>query len=104
MMNFNYQELMKQAQAAQRQMEKIQEELKHTNYEASSGGGAVKVKVNGDQEVLEVNIDRGAFEPADIEMLQDMVLVALNDAIRQSKEDAKARLMGVTGGMSIPGF
>jgi nucleoid-associated protein EbfC len=103
-MNFNYQELMKQAQAAQRQMEKIQAELKNTNYEASSGGGAVKVKVNGDQEVLEVSIDKGAFEPADIEMLQDMVLVAFNDAIRQSKEDAKAKLMGVTGGMSIPGF
>lgn len=102
MMNIN--DLMKQAQAAQRQMEKIQEELKNTNYEASSGGGAVKVKVNGDQEVLEVNIDKGAFEPADIEMLQDMVLVALNDAIRKSKEDAKAKLMAVTGGMSIPGF
>ncbi len=101
-MNIN--DLMKQAQVAQRQMEKIQEELKNTIYEASSGGGAVKVKVNGDQEVLEVNIDKGAFEPADIEMLQDMVLVALNDAIRQSKDDAKAKLMAVTGGMSIPGF
>jgi nucleoid-associated protein EbfC len=101
-MNIN--DLMKQAQAAQRQMEKIQEELKNTNYEASSGGGAVKVKVNGDQEVLEVNIDKEAFEPADIEMLQDMVMVALNDAIRKSKEDAKAKLMAVTGGMSIPGF
>lgn len=101
-MNIN--DLMKQAQAAQRQMEKIQEELKNTNYEASSGGGAVKVKVNGDQEVLEVIIDKGAFEPADIEMLQDMVMVALNDAIRKSKEDAKAKLMAVTGGMSIPGF
>ena len=101
-MNIN--DLMKQAQVAQRQMEKIQEELRVTIYEASSGGGAVKVKVNGDQEVLEVNIDKGAFELADIEMLQDMVLVALNDAIRKSKEDAKAKLMAVTGGMSIPGF
>ena len=101
-MNIN--DLMKQAQVAQRQMEKIQEELRNTNYEASSGGGAVKVKVNGDQEVLEVNINKEAFEPSDMEMLQDMVLVALNDAIRQSKEDAKAKLMAVTGGMSIPGF
>ena len=101
-MNIN--DLMKQAQVAQRQMGKIQEELRITNYEASSGGGAVKVKVNGDQEVLEVNIDKEAFEPTDMEMLQDMVLVALNDAIRQSKEDAKAKLMAVTGGMNIPGF
>jgi len=103
-MNFNYQELMKQAHAAQKQKEKIQEELKNTNFEASSGGGAVKVKVNGDQEVLEVKIDKEAFEPADIEMLQDMVLVALNDAIRQSKEETRSRLSGLTGGMSIPGF
>ncbi len=74
-MSFNYQELMKQARVMQKQMEKIQEELKNTKFEASSGGGAVKVKVNGDQEVLEVNIDKEAFEPSDIEMLQDMVLV-----------------------------
>ena len=103
-MNFNYHDLMKQAMAAQRQMAKIQEELKSAVFEASSGGGAVKVKVSGEQEILEVTIGRDAFEPDDIEMLQDMLLVALNDALKQSREEAKTRMMGVTGGMNIPGL
>lgn len=103
-MNFNYQDMMKQAKLMQKQMERIQQELKQTEFEASAGGGAVKVKVNGDQEVLDIKIDRDAVNADDIEMLEDMILVAVKDAIGQSKEEAKSRLMGVTGGFNIPGL
>ena len=103
-MGFNYQEMMKQARAMQRQMEKIQEELKNTEFEASSGGGAVKVKVNGDQEILSLSINKDAVDTDDITMLEDMVMVAVNDALKKSKDEARSRLSGLTGGMGIPGF
>ncbi len=103
-MGFNYQEMMKQARAMQRQMEKIQEELKNTEFEASSGGGAVKVKVNGDQEILSLSIDKDAADTDDVSMLEDMVMVAVNDALKKSKDEARSRLSGLTGGMGIPGF
>jgi DNA-binding YbaB/EbfC family protein len=103
-MGFNYQEMMKQARAMQRQMEKIQEELKNAEFEASAGGGAVKVKVNGDQEILSLNIDKDAVDSDDITMLEDMVMVAVNDALKKSKDEARSRLSGLTGGMGIPGF
>ena len=103
-MNFNYQQMMKQARIVQQQMEKIQEELKNTRFESTSGGGAVKAVVNGDQELLEIKINKDAVDPDDIEMLEDMVLVAVKDAINQSKEESKSRLMGLTGGLNIPGF
>src|SRR4030042_4629781 len=103
-MGFNYSEMMKQAKIMQKQMEKVQEELKDMQFEASSGGGAVKVTVNGEQDVLEVKINKAVADPEDIEMLEDMVLVAVNDAIKQSKDEAKNKLAGVTGGLNIPGF
>ena len=103
-MGFNYQEMMKQARAMQRQMEKIQEELKNAEFEASAGGGAVKVKVNGDQEILSLIIDKDAVDTDDITMLEDIVMVAVNDALKKSKDEARSRLSGLTGGMGIPGF
>jgi len=103
-MGFNYGEMMKQAKIMQKQMEKVQEELKYMKFEASAGGGAVKVTVNGEQDVLEVKINKDIADPEDIEMLEDMVLVAVNDAIKQSKNEAKNKLAGVTGGLNIPGF
>ncbi len=103
-MNFNYQQMMKQAKMVQKEMERVQEELRETKFEASSGGGAVKAVVNGDQELLEIKINRDAFDIDDIEMLEDMILVAVKDAINQSKEESKSRLMGITGGFNIPGF
>jgi nucleoid-associated protein EbfC len=103
-MNFNYQQMMKQAKMVQKEMERVQEELKEAKFEASSGGGAVKAVVNGDQELLEIKINRDAYDPDDIEMLEDMILVAVKDAINQSKEESKSRLMGLTGGLNIPGF
>ncbi len=103
-MGFNYGDMLKQAKIMQKQMQTIQEELKNTRFEASSGGGAVKATVNGDQEVLEIKINKEIVDFEDVEMLEDMVLVALNDALKQSKEESKRRLMGLTGGMNIPGF
>jgi DNA-binding YbaB/EbfC family protein len=88
----------------QKQMEKVQDELKDMKFEASAGGGAVKVTVNGEQDILEVKINKDIVDPEDIEMLEDMVLVAVNDAIKQSKDEAKNKLAGVTGGLNIPGF
>lgn len=103
-MGFNYGEMMKQAKMMQKQMEKVQDELKGMQFEASSGGGAVKITVNGEQKVLKVKVNKDIVDPEDIEMLEDMVLVAVNDAIKQSKDEAKNKLAGVTGGLNIPGF
>ena len=103
-MAINYGDLMKQAKAMQRQFNEIQEELKNMIFESSSGGGAVKVKVNGDQEVIQIKIDKEAIDPDDLEMVEDMVLVAVNDALNKSKEEYKARMASLTGGFNIPGL
>jgi DNA-binding YbaB/EbfC family protein len=103
-MNLNYQEMMRQARIMQKQMEKIQEELKNITFEASSGGGAVRASVNGDQEVLKIDINKDVVDLEDMGMIEDMILVAINDAIRQSKEEAKTRMMSLTGGINIPGL
>jgi DNA-binding YbaB/EbfC family protein len=104
MMSFNYKEMMKQAKIMQKRMQEVKDELKNMEFEASAGGGAVKVKVNGEQEVLEIKIDKEMAEESDMEMLEDMVLVAINDAMNQSKEESKAKLSAITGGMNIPGL
>ena len=103
-MGFNYSEMVKQAKVMQKQMEKVQDELKGMQFEASSGGVAVKITVNGEQEVLKVKVNKDIVDPEDIEMLEDMFLVAVNGAIKQSKDEAKNKLAGVTGGLNIPGF
>lgn len=95
---------MKQAKMMQKKMQEVQEELKKTQFEASAGGGAVKVKVNGDQEVLEVKINSEMVDASDLEMVEDMVLVALNDAISQSKQEMQAKMAEITGGLNIPGM
>ncbi len=103
-MGFNYGDILKQAKVMQQQMEKIQEELKNMEFEASAGGGVVKVKVNGDQEVRNVAINKEMIDIEDLEMLEDMILVATNDAISQSKAESKARMASLTGGMNMPGM
>jgi len=95
---------MKQAKIMQKKMEEIQEELKEMKFEASSGGGVVKVTANGDQEILEVKINKEMVDTDDLDMLEDMIMVASNDAIKQSKEESKNRITGLTGGLNIPGF
>jgi len=100
----NYGKMMKQVQQMQQEMAKIQEELAQERIEATAGGGMVSVVVNGEQEVLEVTIEKEAVDPDDVEMLQDMMLAAANEALRKSKDLATTKLGQVTGGLSIPGL
>jgi len=95
---------MKQAKIMQQKLLEIQQELKKMEFEASAGGGAVKVKVNGDQEIVEVKIDKDMVDSGDMEMVEDMVMVAINDAIKKSKDEAKNKMTSLTGGMNIPGL
>ena len=98
------QQMMKQAKMMQKKMAEVQEELKNMEFEASAGGGAVKVKVNGDQEILEIKLNNEMIDAGDLDMVEDMVMVAINDALKQSKDESKNKMAGLTGGMNIPGF
>jgi DNA-binding YbaB/EbfC family protein len=88
----------------QKKMAEVQEELKNMEFEASAGGGAVKAKVNGDQEILEIKLNNEMINADDLDMVEDMVMVAVNDALKQSKDKAKNKMAGLTGGMDLPGF
>ncbi len=99
MMPGNMNNLMKQAQKMQRQMEETQAELEEKEYEASSGGGVVKVKINGQKVITELTIAEEVVDPDDIEMLQDLIMAAVNEAIRIQADDEKAQLGKITGGM-----
>ncbi|GAG39226.1 unnamed protein product [marine sediment metagenome] len=94
--------LVRQAQQLQGKLEKIQQELEKETVEASSGGGAVTVVITGKQQVQSVKISPEAVD--DIEMLQDLVLTAMNEAVKKSKELAADRLGALTGGLKIPGL
>ena len=96
--------LMKQAKKMLQEMAKIQEELAEKQVEASAGGGVVRVVANGKQELLEVKIDPSVVDSDDVEMLQDLVLAAANEALEQSRDLASQRLNSVAGGMGIPGL
>ena len=95
---------MHQAQELQAKFAKAQEELAETTVEASSGGGAVKVTINGQQEILSIKISPEAINPEDAEMLEDLVLTAVSEAIAKSQELAAQRLGKITGGLKIPGL
>jgi nucleoid-associated protein EbfC len=99
----NMNAMLKQVQKMQADMAKAQEELKNEVVEASSGGGMVTVKVSGDLEVREVRIDPEAVDPDDAELLQDMVLAAVNEALRAAQELAASKLNAATGGLGGPG-
>lgn len=96
--------LMKQAQELQERMAKMQEEAAEKTVEATAGGGMVTVVVNGRQEVLSVKIDPEVVNPDDVEMLQDLVIAAVNDGIRKTQEAMSEQMKGMTGGMKIPGL
>ena len=100
----NMNNLMKQAQKLQRDMEQAQKELETKEFESSVGGGAVVVKVNGKKEVLDVTMKPEVVDPDDIEMLQDLVLSAVNEALRSVDEMQASQMSKVTGGMNIPGL
>ncbi len=97
-------QMLKQAKKMQQQMEQMQEEIYAREIEASAGGGAVKVKVNGRQEVLEVQIKPEVVDPEDVEMLQDLVLTAVNDALKQAQEMMTNEMGKLTGGLKLPGL
>jgi len=96
--------IMKQAQQMQRRMAELQEELGKKQVEASAGGGMVTAVVSGKQQLLDLKIDPTAVDPEDVEMLQDLVTAAVNEAIKQSQQMASEEMSKITGGMNIPGL
>lgn len=100
----NFGKMMKQAQEMQSKMAQVQEDLAATEFEVSSGGGMVTVKMNGAQEVLGVSIDDEVFKDGDREMLEDLIVAAIAEARHKALDIAKERMASVTGGMNIPGL
>ena len=100
----NIAQIARMAQQMQAQVAQAQDELRETTLEATAGGGAVRVVITGAQEVRQVEIDRGAVDPEEVEMLQDMVMTAVNDAIARSKELERERMASVAGGVGLPGL
>jgi len=99
----NMQQMLKQVQRMQAEMMAAQEQLKDELVEASAGGGMVTVKVSGDLDVKSITIDPEAVDPEDVELLQDMVLAAVNEGLRAAQELASKKLGGITGGLGGPG-
>ncbi|MBI4715335.1 MAG: YbaB/EbfC family nucleoid-associated protein [Nitrospirae bacterium] len=99
-------DIMRQAQKMQEQMAKVQEEAAHKTIEATSGGGMVTVTANGRQEVVSLRIEREVVNPDDVEMLQDLVAAAVNEALKKSREMMAEEMKSLTGGMglNIPGI
>ena len=96
--------MMKQAQKLQSKMLQMQEELAQRTVEASAGGGMVKVVVNGKQQIVSVQIEKEVVDPEDVDMLQDLVQAAANDALARAQEMVNAEMSKLTGGLSIPGL
>jgi len=96
--------MMHQAQKLQEKLVKAQQELGKTTVEVSSGGGAVKVTINGQQKIQSIKISPEVINPDDVELLEDLVLTAVSEAIAKSQELAAERLGGLTGGLKIPGL
>lgn len=100
----NMNNMMKQAQMLQKKMLKAQEELATQTVEASAGGGMVKVVANGSQKIESIVLEKEVVDPEDVEMLQDLVLAAVNDALKKSQEMVSAEMGKLTGGLNIPGL
>ncbi len=96
--------MMHQVQKLQEKLAKAQEELNTTIIEASSGGGVVKVTINGQQKIQSIKISPEVIDPDDVELLEDLVLTAVSEAIAKSQQLAAERLGGLTGGLKIPGL
>ena len=104
MMPGNMNQILKQAQKMQDNMQKMQQELEAKEFESSVGGGAVTVKVNGKKELLDINMKPEVVDPDDIEMLQDLVLSAVNEALRKVDDAQSSQMSKMAGGMNIPGL
>lgn len=96
--------IMKQAQMMQQKMARMQEELGEKTVEASAGGGMVTAVVNGKQSLVSLSIEKDVVDPEDVEMLQDLVLAAVNEALKKSQDMVQSEMSKVTGGMNIPGL
>ena len=96
--------MMKQAQKMQQEMLRMQEEMEKKTYTASAGGGMVKAEVNGKNEVLSLEINPEAVDPDDVEMLQDMIIAAVNEAMRAAETDASNNMSRLTGGLNLGGL
>lgn len=100
----NQAQMMKQIQKMQEDMSKVQTEIEETEYEISSGGGVVNVTINGKKEISAITLAPEIVDPEDIEMLQDLLIAAVNEAIRKVEDDSTQRMEAVTGGMNLPGM
>ena len=100
----NFQNLMKQAQKLQEKMAKVQEELAAKTVEATSGGGMVTAVVNGKFELMSIRIEKDVVNPDDIDMLQDLIIAASNEALRRAQELVSEEMSKLTGGLQIPGM
>ncbi len=100
----NQMQMMKQAQKMQQDLLKMQEEMQTKEYEATAGGGVVTAVVNGQKELLRISIDPEAVDPEDVEMLQDMVVAAVNEAMRKADAESAANMSKLTGGLNLGGL
>jgi DNA-binding YbaB/EbfC family protein len=96
--------MMKQAQQLQAKMMKMQEELAERTVEGTAGGGMIKAVANGKQQLVSISIEEEVVDPEDVEMLQDLVMAAVNDALNRSQEMVSSEMGKLTGGMNIPGL
>ena len=97
-------DMMKQAQKLQARMLKMQEELAEKTVESAVGGGMIKVVANGRQQVVSIRIDKEVVDPEDVDMLQDLMLAAVNDALAKSQEMVSSEMGKLTGGLKLPGL
>ncbi|MDD4239415.1 MAG: YbaB/EbfC family nucleoid-associated protein [Desulfotomaculaceae bacterium] len=104
MMGGNMNKMMKQVQKMQQDMMKLQEELANRTVESTAGGGVVRVVANGKNEISAIEIKPEAVDPEDVEMLQDLVLAAVNDALKKAQDMASQEMGRLTGGLKIPGL
>ena len=100
----NMNKMMNEVQKMQAEMAKIQKALEEQSYEATSGGGVVKVIVNGKNEMLDIQINPEVLDPDDVEMLQDLILAATNEALKKAQETMSTEMNKLTGNMKIPGM
>jgi DNA-binding YbaB/EbfC family protein len=96
--------MMKQAQKLQSKMLKLQDELAERTVETTAGGGMIKVVANGKQQIVSISIDKEVVDPEDVEMLQDLVLAAVNDALTKAQEMVSGEMSKLTGGFNLPGM
>ena len=103
-MGSNMNNMIKQAQKMQQNMLKMQEEIEKEEFEASAGGGAVSVKMSGKKELIAINIKPEAVDPDDVEMLEDLILTAVNDVLNKVDQANASKMSSITGGMNLPGL